>query len=113
MTKKLKIYATIASLFILVSCSIAGTWFYERADSYLADYFKEFANFSDEQKDEIDKVTKNYLDWFTENELPVVRDVLVNLKEINNSNANNLMDETYVVGQQLFARSNKYFEKLG
>ena len=111
MTKKLKIYATIASLFILVSCSIAGTWFYERADSYLADYFKEFANFSNEQKDEIDKVTKNYLDWFTENELPAVRDVLVNLKDINNSNANNLIDETYVVGQELFARSNKYFEK--
>ena len=111
MTKKLKIYATIASLFILVSCSIAGTWFYERADSYLADYFKEFANFSNEQKDEIDKVTKNYLDWFTENELPAVRDVLVNLKDINNSNANNLIDETYVVGQELFARSNKYFEQ--
>ena len=111
MTKKLKIYTTIASLFILVSCSIAGTWFYERADSYLADYFKEFANFSNEQKDEIDKVTKNYLDWFTENELPAVRDVLVNLKDINNSNANNLIDETYVVGQELFARSNKYFEK--
>ena len=111
MTKKLKIYATIASLFILVSCSIAGTWFYERADSYLADYFIEFANFSNEQKDAIDKVTKNYLDWFTENELPAVRDVLVNLKDINNSNANNLIDETYVVGQELFARSNKYFEK--
>ena len=111
MTKKLKIYATIASLFILVSCSIAGTWFYERADSYLADYFKEFANFSNEQKDEIDKVTKNYLDWFTENELSVVRDILVNLKDINNSNANNLIDETYVVGQELFARSNKYFEQ--
>ena len=111
MTKKLKIYLTIASLIILVSCSIAGSWFYERADSYLANYFKEYANFSNEQKDEIDKVTKNYLDWFTENELPVVRDVLVNLKEINNSNANNLIDETYLVGRELFARSNKYFER--
>ena len=65
MTKKLKIYITIASLFFLGSCSVAGSWFYERADSYLADYFKEYANFSNEQKDEIDKVTKNYLDWFT------------------------------------------------
>jgi len=111
MIKKLKIYITIASLFFLGSCSIAGSWFYERADSYLADYFKEYANFSNEQKDEIDKVTKNYLDWFTSNELPVIRDVLVNLKDINNSNANNLIDETYVVGQELFARSNQYFEK--
>ena len=111
MTKKLKIYATIVALFILVSCSIAGTWFYERADSYLADYFKEYANFSNEQKNEIDKVTKNYLDWFTANELPVIRDVLVNLKDMSNSNANDLIEETYVIGQGLFARSKKYFEK--
>ena len=111
MTKKFKIYITIASLFILGSCSVAGSWFYERADSYLADYFKEYANFSNEQKNEIDKVTKNYLDWFTTNELPVIRDVLVNLKDINNSNANNSINETYVVGQELFARSNQYFEE--
>ncbi len=111
MTKKLKIYVTISSLFFLGSCSIAGSWFYERADSYLADYFKEYANFSNEQKDEIDKVTKNYLDWFTTNELPAIKAVLVNLRDINNSNANNLIDETYVVGQELFARSNQYFEK--
>ena len=111
MTKKFKIYITIASLFILGSCSIAGSWFYERADSYLADYFKEYANFSNEQKNEIDKVTKNYLDWFTTNELPVIRDVLVNLKDMSNSNANDLIEETYVIGQGLFARSNKYFEK--
>ena len=111
MTKKLKIYVTIASIFFLGSCSIAGTWLYERADSYLADYFKEYANFSNEQKNEIDKATKSYLDWFTTNELPVIRDVLFNLKDINNSNANNLIDETYAVGQDLFARSNQYFEK--
>ena len=111
MTKKFKIYITIASLFILGSCSIAGSWFYERADSYLADYFKEYANFSNEQKNEIDKVTKNYLDWFTTNELPVIRNVLVNLKGISNNNANDLIEGTYVIGQRLFARSNKYFEK--
>ena len=111
MTKKLKIYVTIASLFFLGSCSIAGSWFYERADSYLADYFKEYANFSNEQKDEIDKVAQNYLDWFTTNELPVIRNVLVNLKDISNSNANDLIEETYVIGQELFVRSNQYFEK--
>ena len=111
MKKKFKIYVTIFSLLILSSCSIAGSWVYERADSFLADYFKEYANFSNEQKNEIDKVTKNYLDWFTTNELPVIRDVLVNLKDINNSNANDLIEETYVIGQRLFARSNKYFEK--
>ena len=110
MKKKLKIYITISSLLILSSCSVAGSWVYERADSFLADYFKEYANFSNQQKDEIDKVTKNYLDWFTRNELPVIRAVLVDLKEINNSNADNLIKETYKNGQELFERSNKYFE---
>lgn len=110
MKKKLKIYVTISSLLILSSCSVAGSWVYERADSFLADYFKEYANFSNQQKDEIDKVTQNYLNWFTKNELPVIRAVLVDLKEINNSNADNLIKETYKNGQELFERSNKYFE---
>jgi hypothetical protein len=111
MKKKLKIYVTISSLLILSSCSVAGSWVYERADSFLADYFKEYANFSNQQKDEIDKVTENYLDWFTRNELPVIRAVLVDLKEINNSDVDNLIKETYKNGQELFERSNKYFEK--
>lgn len=110
MKKKLKIYVTISSLLILSSCSIAGSWVYERADSFLADYFKEYANFSNQQKDEIDKVTENYLNWFTRNELPVIRAVLVDLKEINNSDVDNLIKETYKNGQELFERSNKYFE---
>ena len=111
MKKKLKIYVTISSLLILSSCSVAGSWVYERADSFLADYFKEYANFSNQQKDEIDKVTENYLDWFTRNELPVIRAVLVDLKEINNSDVDDLIKETYKDGQELFERSNKYFEK--
>ena len=64
MEKKLKIYL-ITSLFFLGSCSIAGSWFYERADGYLAEYFKEYANFSIEQEIQIDKVTEDYLNWFT------------------------------------------------
>ncbi len=110
MRKKLKIYLTI-SLFILGSCSIAGSWVYERADGYLAEYFKEYANFSEEQKNEIDKVTESYVNWFTLNELPIIRTILVNMKDINNNNAESLINETYLNGQGLFERSNKYFEK--
>jgi len=110
MRKKLKIYLTI-SLFILGSCSIAGSWVYERADGYLAEYFKEYANFSEEQKNEIDKVTESYVNWFTLNELPIIRTILVNMKDINNNNAESLINEAYLNGQGLFERSNKYFEK--
>ena len=110
MRKKLKIYLTI-SLFILGSCSIAGSWVYERADGYLAEYFKEYANFSEEQENEIDKVTESYVNWFTLNELPIIKTILVNMKDINNKNAESLINEAYLNGQGLFERSNKYFEK--
>ena len=110
MRRKLKIYLTI-SLFILGSCSIAGSWVYERADGYLAEYFKEYANFSEEQKNEIDKVTESYVNWFTLNELPIIRTILVNMKDINSNNAESLINEAYLNGQGLFERSNQYFEK--
>ena len=110
MSKKFKIYL-ITSLFTLGSCSIAGSWVYERADGYLAKYFKEYANFSDEQESEIDKVTASYVNWFTQNELPVIRAILVKIKGINNNNAETLINETYISGQGLFERSNKFFEK--
>ena len=107
---KLKIYLTI-SLFILGSCSIAGSWVYERADGYLAGYFKEYASFSKEQENEIDKVTESYVNWFTRNELPIIKTILVKMKDINNNNAESLINEIYLNGQGLFERSNKYFEK--
>ena len=110
MSKKFKIYL-ITLLFTLGSCSIAGSWVYERADGYLAKYFKEYANFSNEQESEIDKVTESYVNWFTQNELPVIRAILVKIKGINNNNAENLINETYLSGQGLFERSNKFFEK--
>ena len=110
MSKKFKIYLII-SIFTLGSCSIAGSWVYERADGYLAKYFKEYANFSNEQESEIDKVTESYVNWLTQNELPVIRAILVRIKGINNNNAENLINETYVSGQGLFERSNKFFEK--
>ena len=110
MSKKFKIYL-ITSLFTLGSCSIAGSWVYERADGYLAKYFKEYANFSDEQESEIDKVTASYVNWFTQNELPVIRAILVKIKGINNNNAETLINETYISGQGLFERSNEFFEK--
>ena len=110
MRKNLKIYLTI-SLFILGSCSIAGSWVYERADGYLAEYFKEYANFSEEQENEIDKVTESYVNWFTLNELPIIKTILVNMKNINDNNAESLINEAYLNGQGLFERSNKYFEK--
>ena len=61
------------------SCSIAGSWVYERLDNYLADYFKEFANFSREQDEEIEIISTEFINWFSENELSKVKVILENL----------------------------------
>ncbi len=110
MKKKFNIYLSFFLLSILGSCSIAGSWVYEKADDYLASYFKNYANFSDEQINEIENVTENYLDWFTRNELPKIRTVLVDLKDLNVNNADTLIINTYVKGQEFIEETNNYLE---
>jgi len=110
MKKKFNIYLSFFLLSILGSCSIAGSWVYEKADDYLASYFKNYANFTDEQINEIENVTENYLDWFTRNELPKIRTVLVDLKDLNVNNADTLIINTYVKGQEFIEETNNYLE---
>ena len=96
---------------VLSSCSIAGTWVYERLDSYLADYFKEYADFSKEQNNEIEKISKDYLDWFSENELPRIKLLIKELKDIKSDNPETTVFSAYEDGQKIFRRTNSYFEK--
>ena len=46
----------------LLSCSALGQWWYDRLDTYLANYFFKYADFSNEQKSYIRSVTKDYLE---------------------------------------------------
>ena len=96
---------------VLSSCSIAGTWVYERLDSYLADYFKEYADFSKEQNNEIEKISKDYLDWFSENELPRIKLLIKELKDIKSNNPEITVFSAYEDGQKIFRRTNSYFEE--
>ena len=96
---------------ILSSCSIAGTWVYERLDNYLADYFKEYADFSKEQNNEIEKISKDYLDWFSANELPRIRLLIKELKDIKSDNPETTVFSAYEDGQKIFRRTNSYFEE--
>mgnify|MGYP003323892793 FL=1 len=96
---------------VLSSCSIAGTWVYERLDNYLADYFKEYADFSKEQNNEIEKISKDYLDWFSENELPRIKLLIKELKDIKSDNPETTVFSAYEGGQKIFRRTNSYFEK--
>lgn len=96
---------------VLSSCSIAGTWVYERLDNYLADYFKEYADFSKEQNNEIEKISKDYLDWFSANELPRIKLLIKELKDIKSDNPKITVLSAYEDGQQIFRRTNSYFEE--
>ena len=109
--KILKICFSFAVIVLLSSCSLAGSWVYERLDDYLADYFKEFADFSEEQRQEIQIVSEEFLNWFSENELLNVVALLEDIKEIDIENPEQTVKESYAKGEDIFKRSNNYFKK--
>lgn len=90
---------------------MAGSWVYERLDSYIADYFKDFANFTNAQNQEIELISEEFLNWFTENELEKVKLLLNSLKSINLENPEKDISSAYREGENLFRRINQYFEK--
>ena len=101
------------SLLILVlsSCSIAGSFVYERLDNYLASYFKEFADFTKDQNKEIDLISEAYLDWFSENELPYIKSLIEDLKRIDQNNSEISINLLFEEGEEIFNRTNDYFQK--
>ena len=109
--KKFRIYLFLFIPFLLNSCSIAGSWVYERIDSYLADYFIEFADFNQIQKQEINKTSKEFHDWFSESELPKIKGLLLELKKIDPNNPKREISLAYEMGELIFARANEYFEE--
>ena len=98
-------------IFVLSSCSIAGSFVYERLDNYLASYFKEFADFSKDQNKEIDLISEGYLDWFSENELPYIKSLIEDLKRIDQNNSEISVNLLFEEGEGIFNRTNDYFEK--
>ena len=109
--KKFRIYLFLLIPFLLNSCSIAGSWVYERIDSYLSDYFIEFADFNQIQKQEINKTSKEFHDWFSESELPKIKGLLLELKNIDPNNPKREISLAYEMGELIFARANGYFEE--
>lgn len=112
MVKKiLKICMSSLMILLLSSCSIAGSWVYERLDSYLADYFKEFADFSKEQNQEIELISEEFLNWFSENELLKIKLLIEDLKKIDTKNPEEKVVSAYRQGEEIFARVNDFFER--
>ena len=104
-----KIFLVI--LFMLItSCSVIGEWWYiNRLDSYLNNYFFEYTNFSNEQKDFIRNTTKEYKIWHFENELPKYIKVLEDIRELNKNISLKDLEDLYSRGSVLFRSSNNFF----
>ena len=109
--KLLKIFLSALIILVLHSCSLAGSWVYERIDNYISDYFKDFASFSAEQNREIESISEDFLDWFTLNELPKIKVILEDLKKIDLGNSSNVIENTYEKGEKIVNGINDYFEK--
>ncbi len=96
-------------LLILNSCSIAGPWVYERLDNYLANYFFEFADFSEDQREKIRSITKDYQLWFSKSELPKINNLLIELKNSNQDTNKKEIEGIYEKGFKIFKSTNSYF----
>ncbi len=96
-------------LLILNSCSIAGSWVYERLDNYLANYFFEFADFSEDQREKIRSITKDYQLWFSKSELPKINNLLIELKNFNQNTNKKEIEGIYEKGFKIFKSTNSYF----
>lgn len=109
--KILKISLSSLMILLLSSCSIAGSWVYERLDGYLADYFKEFADFSKEQNQEIELISEEFLNWFSENELLKIKLIIEDLKNIDAKKPEEKVASAYTQGEEIFKRVNDFFER--
>lgn len=109
--KKFRLCFILISPFLISSCSLAGSWVYERIDSYIADYFIEFADFDQRQIQEIEKTSKDFHDWFSNTELPEIRTLLLDLKKIDTNSPKSTISSTYRMGELIFIRANRFFEE--
>ena len=107
----LKISLSSLMILLLSSCSIAGSWVYERLDGYLADYFKEFADFSKEQNQEIELISEEFLNWFSENELLKIKLIIEDLKNIDAKKPEEKVASAYTQGEEIFKRVNDFFAR--
>jgi len=93
----------------LNSCSVVGQWWYDRLDIYLANYFFEYAEFTNNQKYFIRKTTKEFKSWNANSELPKYKDLLVEVKTLNKKNTSKDIKKIIVNGRTLFQESYYFF----
>ena len=105
----LKKTSFILLVFFLISCSVAGRWWYDRLDIFISNYFFDYAEFSYEQKSYIRKITKDYLRWNTSQEIPKYITLLIEIKELNQETTSKDIKLIRNQGENLFVTSNNFF----
>ncbi len=107
-SKTLKIGVIV---YLVTSCSFTGSLFYERIDKYLGNYLKQFADFSEQQKSQIDDFTRGYKEFLVKKELTKMRAILVELKGMNHANVETLLVATESHFRTFLKTTNRYFEQ--
>ena len=109
-TIKTKFITLLCLVSLMSGCSIAGSWLYDRLDDYINDYFFDFANFSNDQKEDIRLVTKNFKYWLTKNQLPEIQIALNDIAALNKTSSNSEIKLVYEKGYKIFKSINLYFD---
>ena len=95
--------------FSLFSCSTLGQWWYDRLDIYLANYFFQYADFSDEQKTYVNSVTKDYLAWNSSSEIPKYRNLIIKIIALDETTTTKDIQKLFKEGEAMFKASNDFF----
>ena len=91
------------------SCSTLGQWWYDRLDVYLANYFFKYAEFSDEQKAYVSSVTKDYLVWNSNSEIPKYRNLIIKIRALDETTSTKDIQKLFKEGESMFKASNDFF----
>ena len=97
-TKKTFVFLLIINL---SACSVMGEFWYERIDTFIANQFLEYANFSVTQEDHIRKAAKEFKQWNLENELPKYKALLIRLQSLDAQTGVADIEAIYQAGLQL------------
>tara|TARA_B100000686_G_scaffold31749_1_gene32977 strand:+ start:29233 stop:30090 length:858 start_codon:yes stop_codon:yes gene_type:complete len=105
---KKKYLVAIFSVFF-ISCSSLGQWWYDRLDIYLANYFFEYADFSNQQKSYIRSITKDYLAWNSTTEVPKYKNLIIKIRSLDEGTTILDIENIFEEGESLFRASNDFF----
>jgi len=93
----------------LTSCAFTGFLIFERLDNYITDYFIKFAEFSEEQENEINNFSQNYEEWVIKNHIKGLREIIVKTKAADRAEYAVLLQEFDMRFRNFWKETNLFF----